>query len=310
MDLTQLKYFMTVAETENMSAAAKLLYMTQPAVSRSISRLEEELGIKLFERTGNRIILNDKGSLLYQYLQRAGTELKNGIDAVTNHLEPDRGSVVVSTSTHGILADACAGFLCSNPNAHLSQYILNPERMTEMLCQHRLDCCICMSNLVSAEIEWTPVLEDELLIYINKKHPLARERAVKFADLAGERFLLHDYGLETTKLFFALCSKAGFTPDLLYAGNEMEVPHMLLQRNLGIFVLPASMHFFHTSSIMPEEESDVKVLRISGTAAAFQQGIAVLRNRSLSPTARNFVQYLKAFFLQRNRLLRTYLEEG
>ena len=70
MELQQLKYFKTVAETGKISDAAQMLFVSAPALSTSISRLEKELGVQLFDRTNNRIILNQQGQILLRYVNQ------------------------------------------------------------------------------------------------------------------------------------------------------------------------------------------------------------------------------------------------
>lgn len=82
MDLNQLHYFIAVAETENLTKAAQKLFITQPALSRAISRLETELGLKLFDRKAHSLILNSNGQLFLQHVSMALDSLDSGIEAL------------------------------------------------------------------------------------------------------------------------------------------------------------------------------------------------------------------------------------
>ena len=95
MDLSQLKYFLTAAGEENFSNAAKKLYISQPALSRAISRLEEELGVQLFERSSNRVVLNDSGRSFLKYLDKASLELNNGVQAVRRRADVETGYIAM-----------------------------------------------------------------------------------------------------------------------------------------------------------------------------------------------------------------------
>lgn len=82
MDLNQLHYFTVVAETENITKAAQKLYITQPALSRAIARLEAELGIKLFDRKTNALILNDNGQLFLKHVTMGLDAINSGVYAI------------------------------------------------------------------------------------------------------------------------------------------------------------------------------------------------------------------------------------
>ena len=87
MELLQLKYFKEAAETQNFSAVAKKYFVAQPAVSHTISKLEEELGVKLFTRSGNKVTLNDYGETFYEDVSAAIERLERGKKRVANFKE-------------------------------------------------------------------------------------------------------------------------------------------------------------------------------------------------------------------------------
>ena len=93
MDLTQLHQFITVAECQNVSQAAHKLYITQPALSRSISRLESELEVRLFDRKSNSLILNESGKIFLQHVSAGLDAINAGVHAVRQeeHQPPGAG---------------------------------------------------------------------------------------------------------------------------------------------------------------------------------------------------------------------------
>ena len=85
MELSQLRYFMAVAELGNMSKAAQALFVSQPNLSTSISRLEEEVGVPLFDRRRGKIVLNQNGELLLESVKRAVDTLDAGVPVLSMH---------------------------------------------------------------------------------------------------------------------------------------------------------------------------------------------------------------------------------
>lgn len=309
MELMQLKYFITVAEEENLSAAATKLFISQPALSRSISKLESELGVKLFNRTSNRIRLNENGQMFIRYLTRASQELDNGVRMLRQDLDRETGFVTVATSSHGILASPCAEYLVDHPKIHFMHYIQGAKQMAAMLHKRQIDFCVTSKKIQDPQITWVPIIQDEFLVYVHQDNPLSQKSSVDFAELANQRLIFYDYGLETTDVLYDLCYQANFSPDLFFAGNENEVPFLLLDRNLGVFILPASMHYFHMSEPgRDDSRPPYKALRIHTPRVSYELGIATLNNHTLSGTANSFIEYLRGYFRERNDMLREYLE--
>lgn len=303
MELSQLKYFLAVAEEENLSAAAKRLYLSQPALSRAIARLESELGVQLFDRSSNRIVLNENGRQFAHYLGRAEQELDNGVRSMRRQQDAETGDIAMSTSSHGVLSKALTDYLVAHPALHLRQYIQSARQMQEMLIAREIDFSITSARFPVPEICWEPLMQDEFLVYVHHDHPLAHEKEVDFARLARERLIFYDYGLETTDILNELCALAGFSPDLFFAGNENEVPFELLSRGLGVFLVPASMHYFHMGRPPASRTGRAAVLRIAAPRRPYTIGIATLRGRVPSPAVAGFLDYLRAYFSDLNEKL-------
>ncbi len=308
MEIAQLRYFLVAAEEENLSSAARKLFISQPALSRSISKLEEELGVKLFHHNSNRIMLNENGRAFIEYLLRAKQELQNGISMLQQRQDRETGYIAISTSSHGLLAEPCAEYLKAHPNTHLMQYIQSAAQMETTLRRRNIDYCITTKVFEAPDIEWIPIMEDEFMVYVHKDNPLSQRTSIDFSELKNERLIFYDYGLETTDILTRLCYTANFDPDLLFAGNENEVPYFLLEKNLGAFVLPASMHFFHMSEMnMRSNDSVLRTLRIREPRVPFTLGLAYLKGRVLQGAAMQFKDYLIDFFCQRKQMLKDSL---
>lgn len=117
MELKQINYFLKLADLEHMSAAADILDISQPALSKSIANLEKELGLKLFDRSANRIRLNEAGRSFYQYAQSASTLLENGrISAIQSRYQ-----------TKGIININCYTFSNFLTNCIVEYTKLNPD---------------------------------------------------------------------------------------------------------------------------------------------------------------------------------------
>lgn len=245
MDAHRLRCFVAVVEAGNLSAAARLLHMTQPPLSILIRKLESELDVNLFERVGNRLVLTPTGDLFYhrakemlasmQVLRRELRESEGG----------SRGTVRVGCST------AASLFIIPDVMSRLAEESLNitvqvQEGETIYLIQQlrdrRLDLAICRSHYAAADLSTRTLLAEPLLVALPPGHPLASNKAVKLADLRHERFLMHSspLGRGISDGLIAACQDSGYTPDVIYWGVETLPMLLMVQRGLGIAFTPGS----------------------------------------------------------------------
>lgn len=194
MELQQLKYFKTVAEMEKISDAARALFISSPALSTSISRLEKELGVQLFDRTNNRIILNQQGQILLRYvnqvfstLDTAKTELRQSM-----LLQGKHASVACVASTQWV--DMITAFSQEHPGFSLLCTSINRSNLAinGLSAQH--------SFLLAAEDDIPPAYADKLdsialftdypVVMVHPDHPIAKKKSVDLNELQDETVFL------------------------------------------------------------------------------------------------------------------------
>jgi DNA-binding transcriptional LysR family regulator len=192
MELRHLRYFVTVAEELNFSRAAARLRIAQPAVSRQIRDLEDELGAKLFERTARAVRLTEAGRV---FLIEARAVLRRADEAVRAvRAIRDGGELRVGYApslTVEILPAALRTFQETHPGIRVALHDLSTREMLAGLCEDRLDLGLCVRPAPAA---LTGLRFDELRRYawcvaVATTHPLARRRAVAASELSGERLI-------------------------------------------------------------------------------------------------------------------------
>ena len=130
MELQQLKYFKTVAEKGTVSAAAEALFLSTPALSTSISRLEKELGMPLFDRTGNRIRLNPQGAIFLRHVDRIFDELAEAKEELSQSLSQAQ-HISMATVSSPQWVDLISAFTQEHPGLPISCASLKYEHLAE-----------------------------------------------------------------------------------------------------------------------------------------------------------------------------------
>ena len=294
MELSQLRYFQTVAKYQQITRAAEELHISQSSLSKTISTLEQNMGTRLFDRIGNRIVLNSVGRA---FLQRVNRILMDLEDAVQEATAGDRGSVFFAANIPGLCTNYLDAFLRSHPNVSLQQSLMDPAEMSEALENGSLDCALSFVDLSSDQIAWTRYVDEALLVLVSKRHPLASRKEIAFAELQNERFICNNSGFGAKDILLEQGKSAGFQPTILFDGNEPELAFKLVAENLGVMMISSIVYGWMMSmEVIDPPLNYITALRIVGDASFRPLGIAVRKGHYLSPTASAFLEGLAAYF--------------
>ncbi|MBQ8910501.1 MAG: LysR family transcriptional regulator [Oscillospiraceae bacterium] len=194
MELQQLKYFKAVADIGKISEAAERLFVSAPALSTSISRMEKELGVRLFDRTNNRITLNTQGQIFLKYTNQIFSCLENANQELRQSLLQQGPHISIVSVNNAMWVNLITAFLSEYP-----QYTLSSSSMSlPQLAQHGLHSQ--HSFLLAYDSDVPDFLADELdsiflfqtypAVAIHKDHPLAGESELDIRMLANEKVFL------------------------------------------------------------------------------------------------------------------------
>lgn len=237
MELQQLKYFKAVAENGKICEAADTLFISPPALSTSISRLEKELGFPLFDRTNNKIILNQQGQIFLKYVKQIFASLESGIDEMQQSFHIKDSHISMLCVDTGTWVNLISAFTSEYPNLNLLCSTATLKKLTDngLSPQH----CLLLAddlNLPSGINELlcsTPLFDMRTSVMVHKDHPLSSKDFVTIEDLKNERIFMPVQG-------------SGFHNRLLqlFEHNDLSLPvenayallarQQMITQNLGI----------------------------------------------------------------------------
>ncbi len=209
MELTQLKYFVKLADELNFTEAAKQLFITQSTLSLSIKKLEDECGTPLFDRVGKSTYITDAGRVFADFARRAIKETDSGIRYVREMkgIFNGRLNIGVTFSLHDILNDGILQFTDKYPDASLSIIESNSvKKLEEMVLRGKIDFALTYAtSKMSNYLESIPLFETPLCVIAKKGHPITVQKKVLLSDLRKYPFVFFPYGIntrmETEKMF-------------------------------------------------------------------------------------------------------------
>lgn len=233
MELLQLKYFLAVAESEHMTNTAKQLHIAQPALTQSIHRLEQELGVSLFERAGRGIRLSPAGAYVRDRVKPAMEILENVARDVQLFQQGEQGVVRVGVhAASGVAIDGIAAY--SELNPHVSFEITQDERE-----RHR-DVIVTTitprgSSTVENAVEKTPFSER---IGIAVPASSALGDTASLADFANERFIALAGSRRFREVCDTFCAHRAFTPHIAFESDNPLVVKKMIGLGLGVGFWP------------------------------------------------------------------------
>ena len=195
MELNYLVYFRTVAKTEHISQAASELHITQPALSRAISRVEQEVGAQLFERGAQQHSAGSRcGRAFLRRVEQILAEYDDALREAEDNSNIETGSVKLIAPTLGLLTGFLRSYLPQHPEMRdFSTSWLAPGTPCMSWRAHGADFALCPEPSGNPRIEWHPMFAGSgTCLAVSADHPLARETQVQLRNLSKERFMLND----------------------------------------------------------------------------------------------------------------------
>lgn len=233
MELLQLRYFLAVAESEHMTNTAKQLHIAQPALTQSIHRLEQELGVSLFERAGRGIRLSPAGAYVRDRVKPAMETLENVARDVQLFQQGEQGVVRVGVhAASGVAIDGIAAYSEFNP--HVSFDVTQDERE-----RHR-DVIVTTitprgSSTVENAVEKTPFSE-RIGIVVPASSALGDTASL--ADFANERFIALAGSRRFREVCDTFCARRAFTPHIAFESDNPLVVKKMIGLGLGVGFWP------------------------------------------------------------------------
>lgn len=234
MELQQLRYFQTVAKLENMSHAAEALFVSQPNLSYSISKLEEELGKKLFDRRRGKISLNAAGQQFLAVVNDALATLDNGVETLRGDTYSSGTIYIANMVTDSAILKQ---FLLRYPTLNVRYKSLDLPGITEGLLKREIDLALTVLPPFHSQLAFERVYECDYVILLSRKHPLSRAECISYEDLRDEP-LIFDNSRANISMAITEFLRHGITPNITQDIGYLDVLFTLVEANRGITFLP------------------------------------------------------------------------
>ena len=286
MDTQSLRAFVTVAECQSFTEAGELLHLTQPAISKRLGNLEQQLEHRLFDRIGRRVTLTEAGEALLPQARAILLAMANAERSVRDLDGSVGGKLSMGISHHiGLhrLPPVLRYFTRTFPEVRMDIDFMDSEQAHDMILHGELDLAvITLSPEQEPNLESFAVWEDPLTVATALDHPLAKQKTVSLQELQQHTAIPPGLNTYTGQIIKRLFDEAGLKMDIAMSTNYMETIKVMVSIGLGWSILPATLI-----------DDSVKALDLKGHTLSRTLGCVHHRNRSLSNAAEAFIRVLK-----------------
>jgi LysR family hydrogen peroxide-inducible transcriptional activator len=240
MDLDQLRYFLKVADRQNFTRAAEDLTISQPALSRSIQKLEEELGQPVFERRARSLSLTDAGALLQARAQQVLTLLEDTRAEITDDGQSGRVRIgAIPTIAPYFLPDVLRMFSGEFPKATLIVQENTTDALLKSCTQGEIDLAILALPVPARYLEIEELFEEELLLVLPPDHPLTKLEKIRLTDVEPYPFVMLDEAHCLSDNIVSFCRQRSFQPVALERTSQLMMVQELVSLSHGVSMIPA-----------------------------------------------------------------------
>lgn len=285
MDTQNLHAFMMVAEHASFSEAAVQLHLTQPAVSKRVAALEQQLGSALFDRIGRRVSLTEAGHALLPHAQAIWQSLNLAEQSVRDLSGSVGGRLKLGTSHHiGLhrLPPVLRRFSDKYPEVKLDIDFMDSEQAYEEIMRGAVELAIVtLAPEHDASMLATPIWPDPLAFMANETHPLCGRDSVSLLELSEHPVILPGLNTYTGQIAKQLFDRERLQLEVAMSTNYLETIRMMASIGLGWTILPRSMLDGQLTAIQVPITPPQRVL-----------GYVYHHGRSLSNAAQAFIEEL------------------
>ena len=287
MNLQQLQYFKVISQTKNFTTASNILSITQPALSKAISKLEEELDVQLFEREGRNIKITKYGEVFLKYAESTLNDIEKGIEKI-HDMKTNNDNIISIASTYCIGATFIPFLISNFINSHIqTRFNFNNQSTEEIfkdLKYERVDLGFFDSiEKIDkySEIETILVKKEEYVLIVPKNHHLANREEVELKELKDEYFIAYNDRNNEKKISYS--ELIGYTPKIAVEPTEATMLASLVAAGAGIAII------LNTPMINTNKLSIIKIKDYIGRKNIY---MGWNRNSYYSKTIEEFKKYV------------------
>ena len=294
MDITQLTYFKTVCKEKSFSKAAKQLYISPQGINKAIHKLENELGISLFEITSDGLYLTEPGAILYSHVDEYILQHQIIIDEIETFKKQSENSLTIGIKcgfSDALGRDFLTNFVVQNPSLHIRIHSYQKEILEQAMQQPEVKVWICPGDYDQSSFKSIFEHKVRMFLLVGETHPLANQTSVKVAELAHYPLI-------------SLSSDIGqqFAMNYMHESNQLHTPDFLLDasdRKLIMQMIQSGSAVSFNSGWHYKEYPGIKRIELEDFHVDLQVNVLIRKAACHTRALQCFIDYCKEVLPQK-----------
>jgi DNA-binding transcriptional LysR family regulator len=291
LELKQLEYFQTVAKLQHYTHAAEKIMLSQPALSRSMANLEDELGVPLFDRVGRSVRLNHFGNLFLHRVNAVLNEINAAKQEIAESLDAEHGTISLAflptLGTH-LVPEILNEFHAKHPHIHFQLSQKASSFILDDLANGNADLCLSLPPHRQQIFNWTNLINEELFLIVPaNNHRLSNRISVRLSEVSEDPFILLKHGFGLRSVTEKLCQTADYSPNIVFEADEVATVIGFVAAGFGISLIPY---------IEGMNLRKVKHLTVTDPKCERKIVLTRMKNRYLSAAAQRFHEFVVDYF--------------
>ncbi|WP_301099187.1 LysR family transcriptional regulator [Otariodibacter sp.] len=294
MDIRQLSYFVAIAKTQNYSHAAKSLFVSQPALKQSISKMEDELNTQLFIYHNHRLHLTEIGKMLLERGEPLVQEFNQLVIDIQNKSKQEKQSLTIGVTFLTMLQfiDQISRFIRKNPSVDVRIVQEGSMKLQHLLVQEKIDIGILSFPQVEQNIIIDPIGINHssygACLVVTKDHPLASQKSATFKDIKDSNIVSLSENFALGELTKKRCRELGISNQIILIHDDFEILLHSLNKLNAVTILPKELEEFSCSI------NNIVWIPIQDVQSQHKQGLAYCKNMAYNSLLVNqFIEAIK-----------------
>lgn len=237
MELRQLEFFLEVEKQQSFTKAAQAMFVAQPAISKSIGKLEQELGVILFKRTEKKVSLTPEGLEFFPHVKNIMEEVALAKLKMEELSGLEKGTVTLglpSMAGSFYFPNIIVAFKQAFPHLILTVVEAGTKEIKKMIEEDEIDLGVIIEDTQADKLDIFPFLKEEMVVCVPTTHPLAHQSSISYEALAHEPLILFKEGYYQRDIINVAAKRSGISPNVTFETNQISLTKSLIRQGLGI----------------------------------------------------------------------------
>ncbi|HZG70408.1 MAG TPA: LysR family transcriptional regulator [Chondromyces sp.] len=286
MELRQLIYFLEAAKQKNFTKASESLHISQPALSKMIKSLEEELDMTLIHRSNKTSELTDAGLIVMEYAQKILSQVDEMSTTLNDLTNLKRGSISIGIPPiigSLYLPNVIAEFHKKYPNISINLTEYGGAKVVKSVEEGEFELGVAVLPVDESEFNIYPIVEDEMKLLIHHHHPLANRDLIHLRELKDEEFIFYHEDFALHDIMWKKFIQEGFEPKILFKSSQWDFMSEMVGANLGVTILPESI-------CNRVENKKVKIVSLE-PVTPWNLGVITKKDKYISYATERFIEF-------------------